>query len=199
MFWQRSLKFVFFNLNCAHFIHLFFYIYFPCGSTGKEPTWQTNSGDIRDKIQVPSLDQEDPLEECMATQYSCLENPVNRGREQAIIYRVTQSQTRLKPLSMHHLFLWFIPLKNNGPVSLCLFLIKYIAPICVRPQLEFLTFEMWSGLMWLLKSGSDIVQCKKWELGICIWYSPSRAPQVALVLKNLSASAGRCKRCGFDP
>ena len=105
MFWQRSLKFVFFNLNCAH---LFFYIYFP----GKEPTWQANSGDIRDKIQVPSLDQEDSLEEWMATQYSCLENPVNRGTEQAIIHRVTQSQMRLKLLSMHHLFLWFIPLKT---------------------------------------------------------------------------------------
>ena len=36
MFWQRSLKFVFFNLNCAHFIHLFFYIYFPGGCTGKK-------------------------------------------------------------------------------------------------------------------------------------------------------------------
>ena len=48
----------------------------------------------------------------MATQYSCLENPMNRGAEQAITYRVTQSQTRLKLPSMRHLFLQFIPLKT---------------------------------------------------------------------------------------
>ena len=38
---------------------------------------------------------EDPLEEGMATllQFSCLENPVDRGAWQAIVYRVTKSQT----------------------------------------------------------------------------------------------------------
>ena len=73
------------------FFHLFLYIYFLGGFTGKEPTYQANSGDIRDKMQVPSLDQEDPLEEGMSTQYSCLKNPMNRGTWQAIIYRVAQS------------------------------------------------------------------------------------------------------------
>jgi len=29
-------------------------------------------------------------------QYSCLENPLNRGAWQAIVHRVTKSQTRLK-------------------------------------------------------------------------------------------------------
>ena len=35
------------------------------------------------------------------TQYSCLENPMDRGAWRAIVQRVTQNQTRLKRLSMH--------------------------------------------------------------------------------------------------
>ena len=34
-------------------------------------------------------------------QYSCLENPINRGVSQATVHRVTKSQTWLKQLSMH--------------------------------------------------------------------------------------------------
>ena len=38
----------------------------------------------------------------MATlQYSCLENPVDRGAWWATVHRVAQSQTQLKRLSMH--------------------------------------------------------------------------------------------------
>ena len=36
-------------------------------------------------------------------QYSCLENPVDRGALWAAVHRVAQSQTRLKQLSMHAL------------------------------------------------------------------------------------------------
>ena len=44
---------------------------------------------------VQSLGQEDPLEKDMATplQYSCLENPVDRGAWQATIHGVAKSQT----------------------------------------------------------------------------------------------------------
>ena len=34
-------------------------------------------------------------------QYSCLENPVDRGAWRAAVHRVAQSRTRLKQLSMH--------------------------------------------------------------------------------------------------
>ena len=34
-------------------------------------------------------------------QYSCLENPMDRGAWWAAVHRVTQSQTQLKRLSMH--------------------------------------------------------------------------------------------------
>ena len=46
------------------------------GTRGKEPS---HAGDTRDGGSIPGL--EDPLEEEMATQlqYSCLENPTDRG------------------------------------------------------------------------------------------------------------------------
>ena len=50
---------------------------------------------------VQSLGQEDPLEE--ALQYSCLENPIDRGAWQAIVPSVAQSRTQLKQLSVHTL------------------------------------------------------------------------------------------------
>ena len=34
-------------------------------------------------------------------QYSCLENPMNRGAWQAMVQRVSKSQTQLKQLSTH--------------------------------------------------------------------------------------------------
>ena len=45
------------------------------------------------ETQVQSLGREDPLEEGMATQYSCLENPMDRGAWQAVVNRVTKSRT----------------------------------------------------------------------------------------------------------
>ena len=52
-----------------------------------------NAGDVRDSGSVPGLGRypggghEDPL------QYSCLENPMDRGAWQAVIHRVTQTWT----------------------------------------------------------------------------------------------------------
>lgn len=37
----------------------------------------------------------------MATQYSCLENPMDRGALRAAVHRVMQTQTGLKRLSLH--------------------------------------------------------------------------------------------------
>ena len=47
------------------------------------------------KMWVLSLDQEDPLEEGMGNplQYSCLENPTDRGTWQATVQGVTKGQT----------------------------------------------------------------------------------------------------------
>ena len=52
---------------------------------------------------VPPLGQEDPLEKEHGNplQYSCLENPMDRGAWQAAVHGVTKSRTRLKRLSTH--------------------------------------------------------------------------------------------------
>ena len=57
----------------------------------------------KQETRVPSLSREDspggghgnPL------QYSCLENPMDRGAWQAMVQRVAKSQIRLKQLSKH--------------------------------------------------------------------------------------------------
>ena len=53
-------------------------------------------------LNIVNLGGEDPLEEEMATQlqYSCLENPMDRGAWWATVHAVTKSGTRLKQLSM---------------------------------------------------------------------------------------------------
>ena len=48
---------------------------------------------------VQSLGREDPLEKGMSIhslQYSCLENPMDRGAWWAAVHRVAKSQTRLR-------------------------------------------------------------------------------------------------------
>ena len=53
-------------------------------------------------MQVQSVGQEDPLEKGMTIlQYSCLENPMDRGTWQATVQSITKSQARLKRLSSH--------------------------------------------------------------------------------------------------
>ena len=73
---------------------------FPSGASGKNKTTPTNkkapatnAGDFADVGSIlgsgrsPGGGHGNPL------QYSCLENPMDRGAWQAMIYRVVQSQT----------------------------------------------------------------------------------------------------------
>ena len=48
------------------------------------------------EAQVRSLDLEDPLEKEMALQYSCMENPIDRGAWWTTVHGVAKSQTRLR-------------------------------------------------------------------------------------------------------
>ena len=53
-----------------------------------------NAGDVRDICLPPGEGHSNPL------QYSCLENPMDRGVWWAMVYRVAKSWTQLKQLSM---------------------------------------------------------------------------------------------------
>ena len=59
------------------------------------------AGDIRDAGLVPGSGRSPGGGNGNPLQYSCRENPMDRGVWQAIVHRVAQSQTWLKRLSIH--------------------------------------------------------------------------------------------------
>ena len=59
-----------------------------------------NAGDIRDTGSIPGSGRSSGEGYGNLLQYSCLENPMDRGAWGTTVHRVTQSQTRLKRLSM---------------------------------------------------------------------------------------------------
>ena len=69
---------------------------FPGGTSDKEPA---NAGDIRDAVPIPGLGRSPGGGHGNLLQYSCLENPMDRGAWWPTIHRVTKSQTQLKWLS----------------------------------------------------------------------------------------------------
>ena len=60
-----------------------------------------NAGDIRDSGLIPGLGRSPVEGNGNPLQYSCLENPMDRGAWCAIVPGVTKSQTPLKQLSTH--------------------------------------------------------------------------------------------------
>ena len=60
-----------------------------------------NAGQVRDVGSIPGSGRSPGGEHGNRLQYSCLENPMNRGAWQATVHRFTQSQTQLKRLSMN--------------------------------------------------------------------------------------------------
>ena len=60
-----------------------------------------NAGNLRDSGLIPGLGRSPGGRQGNPLQYSCLENPMDRGAWRAAAHRVTKSQTRLKQLSMH--------------------------------------------------------------------------------------------------
>ena len=67
------------------------YLSFPSGSMGKESSCQAGDESlIPGSGRSPGGGHGNPL------QYSCLENPMERGAWLATVHRVTKSQTQLK-------------------------------------------------------------------------------------------------------
>ena len=59
-----------------------------------------NAGDIRD-LPITKLGRSPGGEHGNPLQYSCLENPTDKGAGKATVHRVAKSQTQLKLLSTH--------------------------------------------------------------------------------------------------
>ena len=60
-----------------------------------------NAGDLRDVSLIPGSERSPGGGHGNPLQYSCLENPMDRGAWWATVHGVTTSQTRVKQLSMH--------------------------------------------------------------------------------------------------
>ena len=60
-----------------------------------------NGGEARDTGLIPESGRSPGGGHGTSLQYSCLENPMNRGTLPAIVHRVAKSQIRLKRVSMH--------------------------------------------------------------------------------------------------
>ena len=60
---------------------------FPGGASGKEPA---NAGDLRDVGSIPGLRRSPREGHGNTIQYSCLENPMDRGAWQAAFHRITR-------------------------------------------------------------------------------------------------------------
>ena len=55
-----------------------------------------NAGDVRDKSSIPGLGKSPGEGNGNPLQYSCVENPMDRGAWRATVHRVRQSWARLK-------------------------------------------------------------------------------------------------------
>ena len=105
----------------------------PGGLSSKEPACNAEATGNMDAIlglgRSPGDGHGNPL------QYSCRENPMDRGAWQATVHGVTKSGTRLKRLSMHAFcilcifvqYLYFYMYKKEG---LCLCLIIQVNFMC---------------------------------------------------------------------
>ena len=60
-----------------------------------------NAGDLRDAGLIPGSGRCPGGGHGSPLQYSCLENPLDRGPWWAMVHRATKNQVRLKQLSMH--------------------------------------------------------------------------------------------------
>ena len=69
-----------------------------------------NAGDIRDVGSIPGLGRSPGEGHSYPLQYSCLENPMDRGTWRATVHRVAKSRTRLKWFSTFHKHNFHVPM-----------------------------------------------------------------------------------------
>ena len=86
--------------------------------SGKEIT----AGDAGDMGSIPGLGRSPKGRYGNPLQYSCLENPKDRGACQAIVHKVTKSQIQLKQLSLHththtHTYYQWLNIFNINPAQ----------------------------------------------------------------------------------
>ena len=139
---------------------------FPGGSAVKN---QPANADVRDAGSIPGLGRSPAGGHSNPLQYSCLENPMDRGAWQATVHRVAQSWTRLKRLSMAQIYertwitmpqmrvLWRY--RSATIFSLCYYDCTPWVELQVSRRGPNL-FSWW----WLWRKQNSIMNCKSWLL-----------------------------------
>ena len=77
-----------------------------CSEASQWLSGKESSCDAGDVGLIPGLERSSGGGHGNPFQYSCLENPMDRGAWQATVHWVTQSRTRLKRLSTHHVYVF---------------------------------------------------------------------------------------------
>ena len=81
--------------------HLIWFLLYHCQVALVVKNPLANAGDVRDLDSIPGSGKSPGEGHGNPLQYSCLENPMDRGAWRATVHRVTKSGARLKRLSMH--------------------------------------------------------------------------------------------------
>ena len=105
-----------------------------------------NAGDIRDMGSIPGLERSPGGRHGTLLQYSCLENPMDRGAWWATVHGISKSQAQLKRLSTH---------THNDS---CIFHYSCIQCLVLWPNLGTREMEMNSHML-DLSSSSHIHTC----------------------------------------
>ena len=91
-----------------------------------------NAEDIRDVCSTPGSGRSPGGGHGNPLHFSCLENPMDRGACWATVHGVTQSQIRLKQLSMHtHINVFVSPSSSLGK-DYCSYSLVFVAPASYR-------------------------------------------------------------------
>ena len=112
------------------------------------------------------------MEKAMATQYSCLENPRDRGAWWAAVYGVAQSRTWLKRLS-----------SSSSIIKTLRKLHKTAKETQMYRTVFWTLWEREVGMIWENGNETCIISCKKWitspglmqdtgSLGLVHWNDP---------------------------
>ena len=96
--WERKIQInvtLSYECVCMCVLHIYIYTHIYGGAIAvKNPP--ANGGDIRDAGSIPGSRRSPGGGHGNPFQYSCLENPMDRGAWRATVHRGTKSQTRLK-------------------------------------------------------------------------------------------------------
>ena len=140
-----------------------------------------NEGDIRDTSLIPGWGRSPGRGHGNQLQYSCLENPMDRGAWRATVHGVAKSRTRLKKLSTHtHMYtiklltfdFSFLKFKK---IKKTLFWSKYLHLVFYTIASR-ITFDSFTPRFFC--TGAKKLHAKR---------IPSGAPLVAQTVKNLPA------------